>query len=382
VQRSQLRIAGAFAARGRAVDLVTCAPPRSGDWLVPEGVRLVILPRLPKLLAKLLPLLADPAALHLLAPAMLTKARPLPTIVNLPGLVRYLRRERPRGLVAAPTDLNLGALWARRLAGVPTRIVISERVHLSTALKDSSPWRQRYFPNLVRRCYPMADAIVAVSAGVADDLARSAGLPREAIRVVYNPVDADFPERATEPLDHPWFFSGAPPVILGVGRLTAQKDFSTLIRAFARVRAERQARLVILGDGRPDVHAELRALATSLGCAADVDLPGFVLNPFAYMARAGVFALSSAWEGFGNVLVEALACGCPVVSTDCPSGPAEILDGGRYGALVPVGDDAAMAKAILATLAHPPERSVLAARGAEFSVDRAIALYEDALQAK
>jgi hypothetical protein len=165
-------------ARGHAVDLVARAPPGPGDWPVPEGVRLVVLPRLPKLLAKLLPLLADPAALHLLAPGMLTKARPSPTIANLPGLVRYLRRERPLGIVAAPTDLNLEAVWARRLAGVPTRIVVSEHVHLSTALEDSSPWRQRHFPILVRRCYSMADVIVAVSAGVADDLARSAGLPR------------------------------------------------------------------------------------------------------------------------------------------------------------------------------------------------------------
>jgi glycosyltransferase involved in cell wall biosynthesis len=380
VQRSQLRLAGAFAARGHAVDLVACAPPGSGDRPVPEGVRLVVLPRLPKHLAKLLPLLADPAALHVLAPAMLTKSRPSPTIANLPALVRYLRRELPLGVVAAPTDLNLEAVWARRLAGVPTRIVVSERVHLSTALKDSSPWRQRHFPTLIRRCYPMADVIIAVSAGVADDLAQSAGLSRAAIRVVYNPVvDLDVAERAAEPLDHSWFLPGASPVVLGVGRLAAQKDFQTLIRAFAHVRAERPARLVILGEGRPEVHAELLALATSLGCAADVDLPGFVLNPFAYLARASVFVLSSLHEGLPGVLIQALACGCPVVSTDCPSGPAEILDGGRYGSLVPVGDDVAMAESILATLVRPPERSALAARGAEFSVDRAVALYEDAL---
>jgi glycosyltransferase involved in cell wall biosynthesis len=380
VQRSQLRLAGAFAARGHAVDLVTCAPPGPGDRPVREGVRLVVLPRMPKFPAKLLPLLADPAALHLLAPAMLTKARPSPTIANLLGLVRYLRRERPLGVLAAPTDLNLEAIWARRLAGVSTRIVVSERVHLSTALKDSSPWRQRHFPRLVRRYYPMADAIVAVSAGVADDLATHVGIPRERIATIFNPVvSSAMILQSAEPVDHPWFAAGAPPVVLGVGRLTAQKDFPTLIRAFARVRAERPVRLMILGEGKPEMHAELRALADSLGCAADVDLPGFAPNPFAYMALSGVFVLSSAWEGFGNVVVEALACGCPVVSTNCPSGPAEILDGGRYGALVPVGDDAAMAEAILAMLAHPPERSALTARGAEFSVDRAVERYLELL---
>ena len=145
------------------------------------------------------------------------------------------------------------------------------------------------------------------------------------------------------------------------------------------MRAQRPARLVILGEGRPEAHAELLALSASLGCAEEINLQGFVVDPFAYMARAGVFALSSAWEGFGNVLVEALACGCPVVSTDCPSGPAELLERGRWGRLVPVGDDAAMAGAILATLAHPPERAALVARGAEFSVACAVSLYEDAL---
>jgi glycosyltransferase involved in cell wall biosynthesis len=222
----------------------------------------------------------------------------------------------------------------------------------------------------------MADAVVAVSDGVADGLAAATGLPRDRITTIYNPVVSPaMLVKAAEPTPHPWLESGQPPVILGVGRLVPQKDFPTLIRAFARLRSEGPVRLLIVGPGSTEAQAELRSLATALGGAEDMELPGSILNPFAYMARAGVFVLSSAWEGFGNVLVEALACGCPVVSTDCPSGPAEILDGGRYGALVPVGDDRAMAEAILAALAHPPERAALTARGAEFSVDRAVERY-------
>ena len=153
-------------------------------------------------------------------------------------------------------------------------------------------------------------------------------------------------------------------MILSAGRLSAQKDFPTLIRAFAALRATRDARLVILGGATADGKTEVRqqdlvALAEGLGVASDLCLLGFMPNPYAYMARARIFALSSAWEGFGNVLVEALACGCPVVSTDCPHGPAEILDGGRYGRLVPVGDDAAMAEAMADVLVSPPDPALL-----------------------
>jgi glycosyltransferase involved in cell wall biosynthesis len=172
--------------------------------------------------------------------------------------------------------------------------------------------------------------------------------------------------------------------VLGVGRIGRQKDFATLIRAFARVRAQRAARLVILGEAKNAAkHAErvarLRELAEQLGVAADVELPGFAANPFAYMARAAVFALSSRYEGLGNVLIEAMACGCPVVSTDCPVGPSEILAGGRYGRLVPVGDDAALADAILRTLDEPPAAALLRARAGDFSVERAVDGYLAAL---
>jgi glycosyltransferase involved in cell wall biosynthesis len=168
---------------------------------------------------------------------------------------------------------------------------------------------------------------------------------------------------------------------MSAGRLGRAKDFPTLIRAFARVRAARPARLVIFGQGKSEAKtaksiARLLALAGGFGVAADVALPGFVANPLAYMARAATFALSSINEGLPGVLIQAMACGCPVVSTDCPSGPAEILAGGRYGRLVPPGDDKALAQAILATLEAPPPPALLRERAGYFSVARAVAQYE------
>lgn len=226
----------------------------------------------------------------------------------------------------------------------------------------------RALPDLARRFFPRADAVVASSRGVAEDLARAAGLPRERIVPIHNPVRiGEVRWRAREPAGHPWLDGAGPPVVLAAGKLKPQKDFPTLLRAFARLRRRREVRLVVLGEGagRPG----LLALARELGVAADVALPGFVSNPFAFMARSALFALSSAWEGFANVIVEALACGCPVVSTDCPSGPSEILEGGRFGRLVPVGDPEALAEAMRGTLEAPPDPEALRKRAEEFGIE-------------
>jgi glycosyltransferase involved in cell wall biosynthesis len=192
--------------------------------------------------------------------------------------------------------------------------------------------------------------------------------------VIYNPVDTDHIKTlATAPLEHPWFAPGAVPVVLSAGRLTRQKDFPSLLRAFAQVRQSRPARLVILGEG--EERTSLETLARELGCRDDIALPGFVPNPYPYMAAAGVFVLSSAWEGFGNVLIEAMALGVPVVSTDCPSGPAEILGRGRYGTLVPVSDVDALARAIATTLDQPPEARRSIERASSFSCERIASQY-------
>jgi glycosyltransferase involved in cell wall biosynthesis len=272
-------------------------------------------------------------------------------ILSLPRLVRYLRAERPEVLLTTMNHANVTALWANRLAGVGTRVVVREANTLSVASRRGSK-RNRLMPALVRRFYPWADEIVAVSEGVAQDLVEITGLPRSRIRVLPNPiVTFELVSQAAEPLQDPWFSVGAPPVVLGVGGLRRQKDFPTLIRAFARLRSRRAARLVILGEGPERPHLEL--LVRQLGVDADVRLPGRAANPFNYMARSTVFVLSSAWEGMPGVLIQALACGASVVATDCDSGPREILAGGRFGRLVPVGDHEALAAAISATLDTP-----------------------------
>jgi glycosyltransferase involved in cell wall biosynthesis len=334
-------------------------------------------------LARALALAANPAGLRTMLAPVLLAWQPAKQLPQLPGLARYLRAERPAALFAAMPVPNLLAIWARRLAGVPTRVLVSERNTLSAMIGGSRRWRDRHLPALLGHAYRLADGIVAVSDGVADDLARRSGLPRGRITTVYNPVvTPELAALAAQPVAHRWFVPGAPPVVLGVGSLSPRKDFTTLVRAFARLRVERECRLVILGQAATpkkteEQRAELMALAGGLRVAADVDLPGFVANPFAYMARAAVFVLSSVFEGLPGALIQALACGTPVVSTDCPSGPAEILAGGRFGALVPVGDDRALAAAIAATLERPIAAATLQARATMFSVDRAVDRYLD-----
>ncbi len=296
------------------------------------------------------------------------------TLWCVPGLVRYLHRERPRALIACADGANVVALWAKRLAGGGTRLLISTHTNMSHNARQARQARGRLIPHFARRFYHWADDVIAVSQGVATDLAETAGLDRRRIRVIYNPVDtSEIIERAQEPLTHPWFSASEPPVILGVGRLTRQKDYPTLIRAFAAVRGRRPARLMILGEGQD--HGALEALARELGCAADVSLPGFVANPYPFLAAGRVFVLSSAWEGFGNVLIEAMAVGTAVIATDCPWGPAEVLDHGRYGRLVPVGDVDALAHAVEEVLDAAPAANGGLDRAMQFSTERIAAQY-------
>jgi glycosyltransferase involved in cell wall biosynthesis len=272
---------------------------------------------------------------------------------SLLPLARYIRRERPRILVSSMTHANLIALWAARLARRSTRVMVTVHNTMSESTPDGRGLGGRLSLPLLRAFYPWADSIVAVSRGAADDLARTTGLPRERVEVIYNPVITPaILAQARQAPDHPWFAPGQPPVILGVGRLTRQKDFPTLIRAFAEVRQRRPARLIVLGEGED--RQSLERLIAELGLNGDVALPGFRDDAMAFMAGSALFVLSSAWEGLPTVLIEALAAGTRVVSTDCPSGPREILQDGRLGALVPVGDAPALARAILDALNAPP----------------------------
>ncbi|MBA3318826.1 MAG: glycosyltransferase [Gemmatimonadales bacterium] len=273
---------------------------------------------------------------------------------SLVPLTGYLRRERPRVLVSSMSHANLIALWAARLARRSTPVMVTVHNTMSQSTPDQGGLAGKLSSGLLRTFYPWATSVVAVSRGAADDLARTTGLPRDRVDVVYNPVitPAILAQAAARP-DHPWFGGGQPPVILGAGRLTRQKDFPTLIRAFAEVRRRRPARLIILGEGED--RAALETLIAELGLGGDVALPGFRDDPMAYMAGSALFVLSSAWEGLPTVLIEALAAGTRVVSTDCPSGPREILQQGRLGALVPVGDAPALARAMVAALESTPD---------------------------
>lgn len=289
-------------------------------------------------------------------------------------LIKYLRREKPNILLSSLGHNNIIAVWAGLLAHVGTRIIVSQHNSLAYESKTDA-WKGKVLPFLYRISLSFADGIVAVSKGVANEFAAMTGIAQDRITVIYNPVIGDdFAQRLSERVSHPWLNDNDRPIVLGVGRLVAQKDFATLLDAFALVIRERPARLIILGEG--ELQDSLLDQARRLGIADKVDIAGFVLNPLPFMKRARAFVLSSRFEGFGNVLVEALACGTPVISTSCNHGPDEIIDGGRFGRLVPVGDTQAMARAITESLAEEPRRDELQAQGISFTVTRAGALYE------
>lgn len=299
---------------------------------------------------------------------------------SLPALVRYLRRVRPHALLSALNHANVIALWACKLARVGTHVVITEHNNVTRNMRLTAGSRSRLVLSLMRRFYPWASSIVAVSNGVADDLSQALALPRERVEVIYNPaVTERLRELSQQTLVHPWLVGGSPPVIVAVGRLTAQKDYPTLIQAFAALRAQRDARLVILGEG--ELRVTLEARIAELGIAEDVALPGFVDNPYAWMRQAALFVLSSAWEGLPTVLVEAMACGTPVISTDCPSGPAEILENGAWGRLVPVADVEALHEAMATALAGS-ERPDVEHRARDFELDQAVQSYLRVMQCR
>jgi glycosyltransferase involved in cell wall biosynthesis len=293
-------------------------------------------------------------------------------------LARYLKREKPSVLLTNREPANRVAVVARMLSRVPTRLVFRVGMAISSALERRSRIKRAMRVAAMRYCYHRADVVVANAEDVARDIHTVTGVARECIHVIDNPtVDERIFTLAGEVPEHPWFSGTGVPVILGVGRLVRQKDFATLISAFVAVRKERPCRLVILGEGRD--RPVLEKLIDSFSLGSDVSLPGFVANPFAYMRRADLFVLSSAWEGSPNVLIEALALGTPCISTDCPGGSRDILAGGRYGPLVPVGDVRAMSEAILQTLGKPPDRAVTAAAANRFLAPVCARRYLDAM---
>lgn len=308
-----------------------------------------------------------PATINLINLDSRAVASPVP-------LARYLRSVRPSHLIGFSEPCNLAAIVARWLARVPVTVIITVHNTLSLSVQHTRYRKEKLYPFFARRLYPYVDHFIAVSLGVAQDYADFIGLDRAGMAVVYNPIPVgQIQQRSKQPVDHPWFTQRDKPILLAVNRMEPQKDYPTLIRAFATLREDVDCRLCVVGDGSQWVRVE--ALVDELGIREHVLFTGMDTNPFKYMARADVFLLSSVHEGFGNVMVEALACGCNVVATDCPHGPAEILANGQFGRLVPVGDHQAMAAAIEATLDDPLPGEQLRNRALDFVPENATKAY-------
>ena len=277
---------------------------------------------------------------------------------SLLKLIRYMKKYQPYAILSDKDRVNRVVLLAVRIAGVPTKVFVRTGTTVSVHLKQrslSEKWFQYLSFNYL---YQWADAVIVPSHGAAEDLFKISGLSRDQIRVLHSPVvSQELYNSANENIDHSWFSDDQTPIILGVGELSDRKDFSTLIKAFALVRRERPCKLVILGEGRK--RDDLIQLSADLKVEEDVWLPGFIQNPYPYMKQADLFVLTSNCEGSPVVLIEALSLGVPSVSTDCPSGPREILQDGRVGSLVPVGDVDALSKAMIHTIENPLPKEIL-----------------------
>lgn len=347
VCRVRLNLCAGLIARGYKVDLLMINSKGEMRQDVPDGVRVIDL--------------------------QVSRA-----LWAIPKIIRYLRSENPLAVISAQDNVNVVTLLARRLAS--SKVPISVSVHnLHTTDASQSILSKRYWTRFaVRLTYPWATCRIAVSSGLGDVMAEVTRLPRDSIDTVFNAVvTSSTVKQAEAGCPHPWLAGSDVPVILGVGQLTFQKDFDNLIRAFGLLREQRPARLIILGHGfREDA---LKKLVGELGLEEDVLFAGFVQNPFAYMSRVSLFVLSSIHEGLGNVLIEAMSCGCPSVSTDCPHGPREILDGGRFGPLVAIGDTVGLSRAMANVLDYPLDPQALKARAAEFEVNHIIDEYRKRL---
>jgi len=289
-------------------------------------------------------------------------------------LVKHLRRRQPAVLFTHLAHVSVVTLAARTAVDIDTAVVPTHHKSFHTAPDPSL--KDRAVRQLVPRFYPKADRVIAVSGGVADSLARHTPVAREDISVLHNPVDVEtVRERARTPVDHRWLDDDETDVVLFVGRHENQKDLETWLRAFERVHDEHPtARAIIVGTGSR--HEDVRSMAEQRGLDDVVSMPGYVENPYQYMGQADVFLLSSRYEGLPTVLIEALACGCPVVATACPSGPREILDDGEYGPLAPVGDAAALAEGVGTALSDPVDAETLGRRADEFATPAVIDNYE------
>jgi glycosyltransferase involved in cell wall biosynthesis len=347
-ERVMLALASSFADQGCKVDLVLADTRGHLHGGIPENVSVHEL--------------VKKSPVHLISPfARLASKnwrelatifrRKLPRIVKiLPALEAYLKSAQPDAVLSTLPSANIVAAWAVQLAGVKLSLVLREANQFSRAVNDDYNFNG-LLTRLAWQWYRTAHRIIAVSEGVREDLVKELQIPEDKVTTIHNAVDSARIKKLGQmqiKQENACLREGEP-FILAVGRLEPQKDYRTLLEAYAFSRSNGLARLVILGEGT--LKDDLRTFAEDLGISSDLLLPGYVDNPYAFMCRASVFVLSSAWEGCPNVLLEAIACGCNIISTDCQSGPRELLDGGKYGMLVPVGDSSALAAGIDSALA-------------------------------
>lgn len=341
-ERVALTLIEGFVAHGFRVDLVLVEAKGELLALVPPSVRVIDL--------------QAPRFRHAILP-----------------LARYLRREKPDAVQVSMWPLTVMGILARAIARSPARLLVSDH---STLSRHYAHWPLafRMLRWTTRWLYPAADHRVVVSAQAADDVAALSGIPREKFEVIHNPISPPASIATDLEVERLWGDGG--PRIITVGALKAVKNQALLLRAFARLN-DQNAKLLILGEG--PLRFELAGLARELGLAERVRMPGFSANPWPYLASADLFVLSSDHEGFGLVLAEAMHAGLRVVSTDCPGGPRDILDGGRYGTLVPTGDADALAKAMAEALQKPPAPERMRERASELSGPSQLARYEELL---
>lgn len=284
-------------------------------------------------------------------------------------LIKYLRRSTPDVMLSTLIPTNIVAILARLLSRRKFKLYLREANTLSHQMLDRPLIRRILLTRLIRMLYPLAEGYVGISRIVSKDLSNFINVPESKIATIYNPCDISRIEQmAQEDISHKWLSNAGPKVIIGVGRLTHQKDFATLIKAFALVRKEIDARLIILGKGEEEKN--LTQLIANLHIQDSVELLGFKQNPYAFIAKSSLFVLPSIYEGASNVILEAMACGTPLVCTDCPGANAEILNYGEFGTLVPVGDIEAMAIAIIKALDHKYDKEFIKLRAKDFLLEK------------
>lgn len=310
--------------------------------------------------------------------------RKFESVAGVYRFIKYIRRHRPDVIISGAKRVNLWAILAKVISRGKTQLIVTLTNDLEQKTKRK-PKGRFIEAAILRKIYQIADMTLVLTPEMKIDL-MSKGFPERKLSYAPPPIDLSIVrQKSAEPIDHLWLnepkHSRKTPVIVAAGRLSTQKNYPLLLRAFARANTVTALRLIIIGTGNDAQTQITKDMAQSLEVESQIDFIGFKPNPYPYFAQANIFALSSSWEGFGIVLLEALSCETTIVSTNCPTGPAHILDGGTYGYLTPCEDETAFSEALLHAAAHPIDMDILKIRTEAFSIDASMALYAKAIAA-